>query len=552
MSGVVGNNNDCLMKKTLFFIAAAIAFVACATKENPDPQVIDNPSTTGKVTLTATMPQFASTKAGVDNEGNFTWTVGDEIAVKYGENYYTFECKNANGTFSLKDGQSEPSGDPTAAYYPLEYRGTASNQEFASLDAAAKGFQMTASYDSGKLNFVHDNAMMVVTLTNVPYFTKYITVGEASVEVSYTEDQESLTVYIPVAPVTTAAKLSIALKDAASTPNSFISKTSANEVAIVASNLYNLPDLSINNYIVFTGSTNNTHALGLGVRKYDGTWVGSWAEFTLFNNGTIKYYVLPDAYASAEAIQVELRQNDGGESYAKSTSEYILPVRDLIFDVSKNYLEADYRIYPYGTTEATYLYATYGTGTYNTPDNVTISIIQDGTVWKWDELYCYAYNITDETDIFKWPGTKTGGSSFTISSNSLYGKNVRFVFNINNGYSWGQTMDYDVDFSTAPFDHIQSLQFTLNSTWYDTENINKRNISLSASVEADEILSYPLGSYPGKAVSVPASISASNYVTIPAECYGKTLNLVFNNNGGGTSVNWNNLLINRDYNYSFK
>ena len=342
------------MKKLFYFLAAAsMVAVACAKEETVKENVVEGKAS-GNVTLTASMPEFtnADTKAAVSDAGVFSWTAGDIIDVVYeksgsADKIYQFECTNAStGEFTnvdaIDDGYTLKT-DGSIAFYPHEYNGTPSSQTFDSPALAAKGFQMHATYSAGNLAFVHDNAMMKVTIKNVPSFAEQIVIGGTNINVSYTSDQASVTCYVPMAP-SASAKLSIAVKD--DSANDIVAKASKNAVAIVAANYYPLNDLEINKFVVINNSVNSTHRLGLGIRDLAGNWVGSWATFDFNSTSTgIKYYVLPDTYAAAEAIQVELRQNDGSDEYAKSTAEFMIPVRNLIFDASDSSLKTAYRCY---------------------------------------------------------------------------------------------------------------------------------------------------------------------------------------------------------------
>lgn len=347
------------MKKIIVLSAiAAMVLASCTTKETIETPV-NNPVEKGKVTLKATVPSFESTKASVNASGKFAWTSGDKIDVVYtkaGSSDKTYEF-TYNGTDFEYVGTIEKGYAVSAAYYPVGYAGTASTQNFASLGDAAKGFQMTATVNAGVLEFAHDNAMLHVKVNNVPSFAKALTVGGSTITLS--SPAASIEAFVPVAPAA-SAKLSIALSDGT---NDIISKSSKNAAAISAAKMYPLNDLEVNKYIVVNNSSNSTHRLGLGIRKLNGDWVGSWATFDFNVTDGIKYYVLPDTYAAAEAIQVELRQDDGSGDYAKSTAEYMIPVRNLIFDASDNSLKTAYRCYASFTDSQWGYWIAQGSGT---------------------------------------------------------------------------------------------------------------------------------------------------------------------------------------------
>jgi len=405
------------MKKTLFFIAAAIALVACTTKENPDPQVIDNPSNTGKVTLTATMPQFASTKAAVSSAGVFSWAENDVIDVVYSNGTFQFSCTDAtNGTFTLVSG--EPSGDPTAAYYPTGYTGTASNQSFDSIEDAAKGFQMTASYDndSGKLNFVHDNAMMVVTVKNVPSIATKLTVGGATV----TLDNQSgnITAYVPLAPAA-AAKLAISVSYG---ENTLISKTSANEVAIAEKNLYNLKDLEIVPTVYLVRDLDGDNWSD-GESTILSSPTGTTYTANIRSFGGTRYFRYDVKYPSGVTVQygnseANVDGSTGGTFVGNSDKSASLSCYGLnSYTIGFNYLNGVFTVSAANPINL-YLIGINGYWTFDSETNPLTRVIGD--------YYCWTGRITNnkakmyESSITAW-GTGTYPSSdmeFTTNADS--------------------------------------------------------------------------------------------------------------------------------------
>ena len=269
-------------------IAAAIALVGCA-KVTPD----NNAPVKGKTTLTATFPEFvdATTRAAVSEAGVFSWTVSDKIDVVYvkGEESktYTFSCTDAeNGKFTYNE-DIEAGYVPSVAYYPTGYKGEASNQQFSSIEDAEKGFQMTATYSDGKLNFVHDNALLKVTLNNVPFFVDKLTVGGASVGLSFNDDQESVVVYVPIAPAA-AANMQIAVTQGVN--NFSISKISQQAVEIKKAAIYPLPELDL-----------TTKYIKVGVIEY------IYDGWNLKDNWKVHYW--GDAAGDADLIAVNITEN---------------------------------------------------------------------------------------------------------------------------------------------------------------------------------------------------------------------------------------------------
>ena len=219
-NSVAGNRMNCLMKKIFIFAVVAVVLSACATKENPyTSELIPEKTPEGKVVVYATLPDFESadgTKAYVGVDGSFCWDSDDKIDVVFsngvGEETHTFKCINTStGAFSY-DGDVTSGYSVVRAYYPSGYNGTPSVQHFASLEEASKGFQMEATVSGGKLQFAHENALMAITVKNVPLFAKTVWINSASVDV--TSESGDVDVVLPVIPAGDA-KLEIGVNDSA-------------------------------------------------------------------------------------------------------------------------------------------------------------------------------------------------------------------------------------------------------------------------------------------------------------------------------------------------
>ena len=410
------------MKELFYFLAAAsVLAVACAKEEAVKENTNENRAD-GKVTLTASMPQFtdAETKASVSDAGVFSWTAGDIIDVVYeksgsADKTYQFECTNAStGEFTnvdaIDDGYSLKT-EGNVAFYPHEYTGTPSNQTFGSPEAAAKGFQMHATYSAGELAFVHDNAMMKVTVTNVPYFAGQLVVGSAKVNLSYAEDQASATYYVPVA-ASASAKLNIAVKDAAD--NSIISKSSQNEVAIVAANFYNLPTLAIGPVILIKNNVKKEKGTNpwTEIDNADGrinlhTYISGERDFTSYSNSTCQfneitisgdsyvYYVYPADYKD-RTVHVNIRCL--GYDYPKLEADIVLStVTEYEFGFAEGLKKAGdkfiYAIFEGSDTAKCKVYVEqesvgiFGSWWDTTPTQTTVMYYNDGSEKRFLNIY---------------------------------------------------------------------------------------------------------------------------------------------------------------------
>lgn len=353
---------NCLMKKNLVFMAvAAFVLSACAKENAYDATIAPQYTAEGNVLLFATMPQFEdATKAAIAADGSFSWAVGDEIDVVYTkggslDQTYTFSCTNAStGAFEYA-GEIADGYTVDRAYYPSGYDGEPSPQHFASLEAAAKGFQMEATVSGGKLQFAHENAMFVVTVKNVPLFAKTVWVNSASVDV--TSESGDVDVRIPVIP-TADAKLGIRVTDAAwdaASHNDLISKVSEKSNAIEAKNLYNLTALEIGPVILVHITPDggegtyyipkSIHIWEIGVGNVT-DWESRPALLSLDENTS--YYVMDAAYKNHQ-VGIRLCSDDG--SYGQQTGRVFLDRNiELITRYHDWGLRGKFRIYAHPTT----------------------------------------------------------------------------------------------------------------------------------------------------------------------------------------------------------
>ena len=551
-----------MIMKKLFYFLAAVAVVAVACSKEAVDNTDENTNVAGeKYTLFAEFPQFidADTKAGVDDSGVFSWTAGDEINVALYSTaaatyiYKVFTCTDAStGKFEyLGEGVIPSDYHPHAAYYPKDYTGNPSNQSFNSPEDAAKGFQMEATVSGGKLIFAHENAMMKVTVNGVPSFAEQLVVGGAKVNLSLSATSD-ITVYVPVK-AAASAKLAVQVLDGTgSGANEIITKQTTNAVKIDAANFYELPALEVGTVITLNDAASKgknrikVWEIG-GSNNYIFTASNSYPGKLCSKDGV--YYVVLNPYNASWAttgknVGVSYDNNDSDAS-ACTTQIYL---RNIDFTtMASGALQADYRIFPHGTTTANHLYAEpLGTGTYDTPENITFHISQDGT--QWSTLKWFADNGTEKPS-GNWPGSAVTSNQFTIPASKVYGKSTTLVIHNGGGNNYDQTKDLVVDCTSSPNNHLSEVSITLNSTW-DTGGQNKRNITWSSTTFADEIMDYPLGNGSGTAFTCPASLDVTKYIQISKEYSDQTLTLSFNNNG--TLVkSWGDLKINRDFDYGF-
>lgn len=403
------------MKKIFTVLAFAAIFVGCA-KET---ESFYKPVSGEAMFLRADIPAMTDiTKATAD--GSFSWAEDDEIAVPIDGGYAVFQYKTAQSAFTYTPSGSETFVNGTV-YYPASSRPSGSySTTFASQDAARAGFKMTAPYTAGasSLTFTHVSSLIKLSFNNVPSFATSVAVKEGDDVVATvalpSPAPSSVEVKVPVTPNGTKT-YSFELKEGAN-----VLKGVTKTVSLTAGTYYTTPEITLNKYIVFTNSSDDGHKLGLMSRTWNSStdnWdaKADWnGELSLTNTGDLKYYILTEPYASAEAIQVELRK---GEDKISETALVILD-RNLTFDVSENTLKSKYRIYL--TPDASY---------FKTVCNI----------YGWDN------------SLGTWPGvemTTVDGKFVYEFEPSWYGVTKNFLFSdgtaqTSDSNKWGPTINQD-------------------------------------------------------------------------------------------------------------
>lgn len=329
------------MKKVLVLFAAVAMLAACSKESSPienDP--INEGITQGnEITLFASIPSMEdATKAIAD--GSFSWAEGDKIAIPVSGGYVDFTYNESKGAFTYTvtdevfvDGK---------AYYPASSKPAGSySTDFANAAAARSGFKMEADYTVGasSISFTHKSALIDLNFSNVPPFATSIRVKEGDVvvaTVALSSPSSDVEVKVPVTP-NGSKSYSFALME----NSNVIKEVSKSSVSLTAGKYYSTPSITINHYVVFENSNNDTHKLGIQGRTLAEGWVENWGVKDLKTDGTVKYYILEDQYQSAEALRIVLRQNDANQSEAG----IIVNDRNLTFDVSENSLKTAYRTY---------------------------------------------------------------------------------------------------------------------------------------------------------------------------------------------------------------
>ena len=183
------------MKKiSILFAALAAAFAVSCNKENP----IERPDTSApagmkQVTITASI-EGADTKTSYDADGKFSWTKGDQIAIKGSDNvFYTFTATSEGPSSTFYGFMPEGVTVQKHALYPAESASIENGNYYYTIpeykDLTAKPFSadipMSSYVSAGTYNFTHMTGAVLLTFTNVPD-------GVNAVEISLKADQVRL------------------------------------------------------------------------------------------------------------------------------------------------------------------------------------------------------------------------------------------------------------------------------------------------------------------------------------------------------------------------
>ena len=179
------------MKKILY-TAALLAVAAGCAKEMDFSAPVE-----GNLVPYTFQANLEQTKAEIANDGVFSWSAGDQIAVfnTKDSKFYTFTAAAADGSFS---GTAPEGASFSVAYYPASVAGTAENEvvlpdTYSQADAAAgKLFPMVADATASTLTFSHLGALLRLTVNDVPAnATSLVLSSDATIAGSFTPAEVS-------------------------------------------------------------------------------------------------------------------------------------------------------------------------------------------------------------------------------------------------------------------------------------------------------------------------------------------------------------------------
>lgn len=205
------------MKKSVLFIVAVLSILVSCSKESssvqndtitPEETTVQEP-TEEMCYLTAVFEkEQPSSKANIADNGDFSWSNGDAIAVfnSTDNKYYLFVTDAENGATSAKFSRvAVPGSNWALAYYPASVvmsseeisAGVSSARDnsttvtlpasYSSIAVAERSFAMKATVSGSSLYFQHLGALMRFKFKNVPYqATKMVLEMNSGISGTYT------------------------------------------------------------------------------------------------------------------------------------------------------------------------------------------------------------------------------------------------------------------------------------------------------------------------------------------------------------------------------
>ena len=558
------------MKKVFYVFATAVVMVACA-KEWPWADKAQTGITRSAqdgcyelfvsidgLTDEAGKPvgESIETKAAInETDGHFTWTAGDVIDVVTSSGVYQFVAAESGAKARFVYDGDDFTGEPLSVEYPSTNSTTP-----AALPTAITGntgalssdnLRLTGNkFDGNNVNVHHKNALVRLEFHDVPTFASKLVfdgnVNDVTVTFTPLVSRGKIVVYVPVDVATTS--FSVSLRD--DNNNEIVSKSTTSAKSFTAGTLKVMASVAVEGWVFQANGASSIDQLRFCKRYNDVTYDEEGSRYNAVLNvladGTTKWAILPSSAGNwvGNHYPIALKALNGGSEISHTDCIYLC--RDFVFDLSESSLKTDYRIYPHGGSYSSpHMYASRGTGTYDTPSNITFNVSQSGT--QWSNLYWYADNGSEKPS-GDWPGTKFSGS-FTIPATKVYGKTIIIVIHNGGGGNPNQTKDLVVDCSSSPNNHLSTVNIELNSSW-DKSNDNKRYINWTSTTFASEILETPFGADPGVSFTSPESITgaAGTFLSFGTSYYGDTFDVVFSDNGSSAKPTWV-ITINREYDY---
>ena len=549
------------MKKYLTLLVAAAMMIGCTQEpiDTPSNTVIpdepeeiqtpaepETPAEPKVVSFSAELPVFEGlTKASVD-ASDFAWAAGDEIAipVKDGEGVRYVNFRNSAGalntfTYSVTD---EEFVDGTAYYPATSAPGGSYSTTFSSIAEAQSSFKMTApvTIGSSSLDFTHVSSIVHLTFTNVPALANKLVVNDGTSDVATINFSQTGDVVfnVPITPAGSSKTYTFKLQE-----NNNVLKQVSKTADLAAGTYYNAKAaVPVGKILRVQDATdwgtkalyiwNNANGEQNAFFSTDGSYPNKFNTISANDH----YIVIPSECSWAtETTKVGVKFQTADNS-SNTQTDGIYPVRDITFNVPAELgMKTEYRIYPHG-------------GSYSTPtarayhyEAQTVSLLVDCSAISFGTPYLhigFGANATVWSNKANMTNVGTNLYSYTFPASYYNTSGVVVVSNSKDSDGW-KSVDYTPDFTAK-----KSYTIKLGDGGYG----NPATISVTGSTDftPTEIL----GDAPGTAFTSPASITGAlgTYLSFGTEYYGKSIHVVFSDNGANAKSTWD-ITLNQDFDY---
>lgn len=417
-----------VMKKTLYFLAGILAIAACTKEQAPKgvevPESIVDVAPVHELFVSiadladedASSPDLEPKAAISEADGSFSWTAGDEIAVKNSDNTVYKFVATGSGKSTRFTYTGAMTGTPQTVVFP--YTADATTSIPATLTGpkaclAAEGIRMTGTISNNAVTLSYPYAFLKLSFGNVPAFASKLVfdgnVNDVTIALSLSERGEVVT-YLPVDPSTTSFEVSIEDDN-----NNVIYTKSTSNKTFTAGNLKKLKTMYIPGIVfTFNDSLDKVDEARFFKSTGDAT---DWNEnryiaLNSLSGGGVKWCILPDNLGWAMACLQMFKNNN----YVNAT-DCIYLYRDFTFTIpSAGGLVTNYRTYYYLNSSNSKTY--WG--------NTTKVHIKVAGTYKGEETM-----------------TKIGDYLFCFeNSEDNYGKSMSYRFHNGNGWYFMGNDDY--------------------------------------------------------------------------------------------------------------
>ncbi len=413
------------MKKYIYFIVASLAVVACAKEANIDKPIDKNQDQTVHELFVSIADVIdPDTRASIsESDGTFTWTTGDEIAVKTdADNVYKFTAQDGGSSVRFTY-TGTMNGTPSEVKYPYtaDFSDTALPTEITGLTGAldAGSIRLSGTVSGNSVEMEHTNALLKVKFNNIPTFASKIKIYEGSTErtVSFTKlsARGDIAAYIPVS----AGSINL-IAELLDDNDNVIIKKSKDGVSFTAGSLKKMAALTVGYIITMTDENAISDAQiniwdgsnsGVFLTGYDYPYkLNSYPGYSGTGN---KYYVVlntVDLTWASEGAGIGVQFSDKNWNNSTQTDAVYL-YRDL--DFTSPYGNAGMK-----TNYRTYFYLRASNCQTYWEDTTMIGVKAEGdSSYSWSQMTQYSAYLF-----------------YYENSNDYYGKSMSYA--INNGKGW--------------------------------------------------------------------------------------------------------------------